>query len=425
MTRQSLVAFAAIGLAVASAAQAPPKATLAFVGARIFDGSGGPPIEGATLIVRDGRVESVGPGLPVPGGSERIDVRGKTIIPGLINAHGHVGGTRGLRSGAELYTRDNLIAQLRLYARYGITSVVSLGGDGDEGFQLRAEQGQPGTDRARLFVAGSVITAKTAEEARAAVRALAPKRPDFVKIRVDDNLGTAAKMPPAAWHAVIQEAHAQNLRVAAHIFYLADARALVEDGVDLIAHSVRDMAVDAEFVATLRRRNVCLVPTLTREVSTFVYADEPDFFKDPFFLNHADKDVIEQLKDPKRRADMKASPAAKAYRKALDVAQGNLKKIVESGATVAMGTDSGQPARFQGYFEHMELELMEKSGLSPTQVLLAATGDAAGCLGLRGKVGVLARGAWADLIVLNANPLDDVKNARKIESVWIGGKKLP
>src|SRR5712692_1421754 len=242
-----LATLGALGLAAASAAQTPPKTVLALVGARVFDGSGALPIERATLVVRNGRVEAVGPELPVPAGAERIDARGKTILPGLVNAHGHVGETRGLRTAAELYTKENVLAQLRLYARYGVTTVVSLGGDRDEGFQLRSEQDRSGLDRARLYVAGPVITAKTADEARAAVKALAPKKPDFVKIRVDDNLGSTSKMPVEAWRAVIQEAHAQKLRVAAHVFYLADARALVEEGVDLIAHSVRDAPVDPGF----------------------------------------------------------------------------------------------------------------------------------------------------------------------------------
>ncbi len=424
MSLKTLSAVLVSGLAIGAVAQPPPGTTLAFVGARVFDGSGAPAVEGATLLVRDGRVEAMGPGLSVPPGSERVDARGKTIVPGLINAHGHVGETRGLRSGPENYTRDNVLAQLRLYARYGVTTVVSLGGDRDEGFQVRSEQERPGLERARLYVAGPVITARTAEEARTAVRALAPKKPDFVKIRVDDNLGSTPKMAPEAWRAVIQEAHAQRLKVAAHLYYLADALALLDEGVDMIAHSVRDQPIEAGFVDDLKRRNVCVVPTLTREVSSFVYADEPDFFKDPFFLKEADASVLEQLKDAKRRADVAASPAAKAYRKALEVAQKNLKKLVDSGAPVAFGTDSGPPARFQGYFEHLELELMVKAGLTPAQALLSATGDAARCLGLRGKVGTLQPGAWADFLVLGGDPLADIKNARKIESVWLAGRKL-
>jgi imidazolonepropionase-like amidohydrolase len=416
-------AFLAACVAFGAAAQ-QQRSVVALVGARVFDGSGALPIEKATLILRDGRVEAVGPELPVPSGAVRIDVRGKTIVPGLVNAHGHLADTRGLKTGPELYTRENLIAQLKLYARYGVTSVMSLGGDREQGFELRAEQEQPPLDRARIFVAGPVITARTAEEARAAVKALAPKKPDFVKIRVDDNLGTTPKMPVEAWRAVISEAHAQNLKVAAHIFYLADARALVEEGVDLVAHSVRDLAVDPGFADLLKRKNVCLVPTLTREVSAFAYGDEPDFFKDPFFLKEADPAVIEQLRDPKRRADMKASPAAQAYKKALEVAQKNLKTLADAGVTIAMGTDTGPPARFQGYFEHMELELMAKSGLTPKQILQSATGDAARCVGLRGRVGTLEPGVWGDFLVLGADPFVDVKNLRKIESVWLAGKKL-
>ena len=197
---------------------------------------------------------------------------------------------------------------------------------------------------------------------------------DIVKIRVDDNLGTTPKMAPEIYRAVIDEAHKKGLRVAVHLFYLDDAKAVLEAGADFIAHSVRDVAVDDAFIAMLKRRDVCYCPTLMREVSTFVYESTPPWFGDPLFLKHADTAAVEALKEPARQEAMANSKSAQRYKVGLEVANRNLKKLSDAGVTIAMGTDTGPPARFQGYFELMELEMMAKAGLTPRQVL--AVGDA-------------------------------------------------
>jgi imidazolonepropionase-like amidohydrolase len=160
-----------------------------------------------------------------------------------------------------------------------------------------------------------------------------------------------------------------------------------------------------------------------REVSTFVYEQEPDFFKDPFFLKSADPAVLTALREPQRQAQMRASKSAQRYKVALEQASANLKALSAAGVRIAMGTDTGPPARFQGYFEHMELELMAKAGLSPAAVVAAATGAPGDCLGIP-NTGYLRRGSHADFIVLSADPLADVKHFRSIDSVWIGGRNI-
>ena len=402
---------------------APQPAVRAFTGFTLVDGRGGVPITNAVLVVSGQRIAAAGPASStrVPPGAERIDLTGRTIMPGIVNAHGHVGATVGLEARPEGYEESNLRRQLDLYAAYGVTTVVSLGDDREVSFRLREKNDNADLSRSRLYVAGPVITAKTPEEARAAVDAAADLDPDWIKIRVDDNLGTSEKMQPDVYRAVIARAHERKLRVAAHLFYLADAKDLLRVGADYLAHSVRDADVDAELIELMKARSVCLCPTLMREVSTFVYESRPAFFDDPFFKLQADPKVLAALEDPARQATVRKSQSAQRYKQALAQAKRNLKALHAAGVGIAAGTDTGPPTRFQGYFEHLELEQMVASGLTPPQVIASATGEAARCLGLADRVGTLQPGRHADFIVLTKSPLDDIRNTRTIESVWIGG----
>jgi imidazolonepropionase-like amidohydrolase len=395
-----------------------------FVGARLIDGSGGAPIENAVIVVRGDRIVQVStmsePGT-VRADAERIDVRGRTILPGFVNAHGHLADTNGLKTGPEFYTRENLERQLKLYASYGVTSIYSLGGDGPAGAALRSEAPR---GRARVFIAGPVIAGTTAEAAAAEVDTAMTLGADWLKFRVDDNLG-APKMPKVAWKAAIERGHAKGRPVAAHLYYLDDAKDLLREGIDLIAHSVRDKPVDEELIRLAKERDVCVVPTLTREVSTFVYESTPEWFSDEFFLRHADQAVVQQLKDPKRQEAMRNSPAAQKYKAALPLAMANLKKLADGGVRIAFGTDTGPPARFQGYFEHMELEMMVKAGLTPMQALVSATGDAARCMKNTTGLGTIKAGSPADFVIYRDDPSKDIRATRTIEAVWIAGVRMP
>ena len=419
----ALVSLLALGCAPQEAPPVEPDGSKAFVGATLFDGTGADVVENAVIVVRDGRIEAVGSAdaVTIPEGAERIDVAGKTIVPGLVNAHGHVSDVIGLEGGH--YTRENVLRQLGLYARYGVTSVHSLGGDGPEAVALRDAE-DASLDRARITVAGAVVVGDTVEAVQAEVDANAAMNVDVIKIRVDDNLGNTTKMPPEIYRAVIDRAAEKGLKVHSHLYYLEDAKGLLEAGTGLIAHSVRDQEVDDELIQMMKDENVCYCPTLTREVSVFVYESVPDWFEDPFFLKEADPAVLEQLKDPERMERVASSPTATAIKEALGTAMVNLKKVADGGATIAFGTDTGPAGRFQGYFEHMELDMMAEAGLTPKQILMSATGDAARCVGLD-DVGTLEAGKWADFIVLGANPLDDIANLHGIESVWIAGNRVP
>jgi len=389
----------------------------AWVGARIIDGTGKPAIENATLLIRNERVEAVGRRVKIPAGAKRIDATGKTIMPGIINAHGHVSDP----------------AQFGVYLRDGITTILSLGGAKEFDLREQCAKAPPGT-APHLYVAGLIqdssaipgaVAVKTPEEARKSVGELIRNKPDFVKVRVDDFLGARQKMSPEVYGAVIDEAHKNGFRTAAHIVLLEDARGLLRAGVNYIAHSVRDREVDDEFIRLMKKRHAFYSPTLTRELAVFTYSETPSFFTDPFFLKEADPAEMAKMEDPKRQDAMRNDPAALWYKEHMLIAMRNLKRLSDAGIVIAAGTDSGGgPGRFQGYFEHLELEYETKAGLTPMQAIVSATSGAAKALNISKQVGTLEKGKWADFLLLSANPLDDIRNTRSIESVWIGGVRV-
>lgn len=407
-----------------TAAGAGAGAVKVFTGVRVPAIGSAPAQSGLTIVVRNGRIDSMGPAASVraPAGAQTIDLDGKYLIPGLVAAHVHVSDIDGIKPRA--YTDENTIRQLRLFARYGITTVYSLGGEQAPAFRARDTQDTPSLDRARIYLSGDIVTAATPAAAREAVKRLAAAKVDIVKIRVDDNLGAGQKMAPEVYRAVIDEAHALNLRVSAHIFYLEDAKNLLKAGVDMIAHSVRDLDIDDEFIALMKARNVPYCPTLSRETATFVYESTPSFFADPFFTREADKDMVARLQEPARQEAMRNSQSAQRYKQGLVIARRNVKKAADAGLLIAMGTDSGAfPERFQGYYEHLEMAMMAESGLSPAQVLEASTAGAARAMRLT-DVGVLKAGAHADFVVLDRNPGDDIAHTKSISSVWIAGNRV-
>ncbi len=423
LPRRLAIAASLVSASLITLPAQSPGGVKAFTGARLIDGTDRAPVDNATILVRGGRIVSAGPAasVTVPAGAERVSLAGKHVIPGLVNAHGHVGNTVGMEQGH--YSAENVQRDLHTYAAYGVTTVFSLGDDQEAGFKARDAQNTPTLDRARLFVAGPVLAPKSPDEARKLVGEVAAMKADIVKIRVDDNLGATPKMPPEIYKAVIDEAHKKSMRVAVHLFYLEDAKAVLDAGADFIAHSVRDLDIDDAFVGMLKRRDVCYCPTLMREVSTFVYESTPPWFSDPLFLKHADMKAVEQLKEPGRQTQMKNSKSAQRYKAGLEVANRNLKKLSDAGVKIAMGTDTGPPARFQGYFELMELELEAKAGLTPKQVLASATRDAARCQKLN-DVGTLEASKWADFVVLDADPLANISNTRKISAVYVAGNSV-
>ena len=406
----------------------------------LIDGSGRQPLAGAAMIIDAGRIVWVGPvaQLKAPAGAQTVDLTGKYVMPGIINLHGHLGNTVDLTQDAKFFTRENLEKNLETYASYGVTAMLSMGTDQDLIFQIRDRQRAGRPSMTRVFTAGQGFIFKggyggiagvnqgvsSVGEVEPAVAAQARKKVDIIKLWMDDELGRFPKMPYPIAKAIIDDAHRRRLRVTAHIFYLQDAKQLADYGVDSLAHSVRDKPVDQALIESMKKHGVWqMAATLSREASMFIYASAPPFIGDPFFTRAVSPAALQTLRSPAYRESISSGPHFKEYPAFLETAKRNLKALADAGVKYGFGTDTGPPGRFPGYFEHWEMELMVEAGLTPMQVLTAATKNAAEFLEAK-DLGTLERSKWADLIVLDRNPLDDIKNTRTIDAVYIAGNRV-
>jgi imidazolonepropionase-like amidohydrolase len=407
VTKVFVPGLLAIGLSVCTAslipvtAQVPgTKGVTLFEGARLIIGTNAAPIENAAFIVEGSRFTQVGLSgqLKAPAGAARVDLTGKTVMPAIIDTHTHLAATR-----------EALVDQLQGKAYYGVGVAMSLGQDeGDLAFQVRDEIIP---NAARMLTAGRGITMPepgrstapywiTSEaEARKAVQELAARKVDLVKIWVDDRDGKYKKLTPALYGAVIDEAHKHKLRVTAHIYSLEDAKGLLKAGIDAFAHGVRDRDIDDEFVAMMKARpNVVLVPNLPdRGVAT-------------------DLSWLSETVGPEELKKLQAAATDRpAAQQAFAIQARNLAKLNAAGVRIAFGTDGGIV-----WSHHVEMADMVAAGMTPAQVIVAATRNSADLLRLT-DVGTVEKGKSADFLVLDANPLTDIVNTRRINMVYLRG----
>ena len=443
MSRSLLVcATAAVVFFVTTAggSRAASQAGAAFFeGARLITGDGSPPIERSAFVVQDGKIVVAGPHgeVTAPPGSTRVNLAGKTVIPALVNLHGHVGFQRGWSYVAANYTRDNIVDHLNRYAYYGVGTIASLGTDAGEipraiqrdqragslgGAWLRhAGRGfalpNAGPGFAAMRAAPYGVT--TPDEARTSVRELAGAGVDVVKIWVDDRGGTVPKLPIEISRAIIEEAHAHKLRVVAHVYYLDDAKALARAGIDGFAHPVRDAEVDDELIELLRAGNIFVMANLGL-AERGIRPERPAWLDDLFLRESIDQAAATRVTDAlaKRQRTQVEQAAATYQRMARSIA-----RLDGVGIRVLLGSDSGVQDHFMGYAEHRELALMVEAGMKPDEVLAAATGRAAAALGFA-DVGTLTPGKSADFIVLNANPLERITNTQQIAQVYLRGSPV-
>jgi imidazolonepropionase-like amidohydrolase len=410
-----------------------------FDGARLITGDGTPAIERATLVVDGGKFVAVGAQgqVTIPETATRVDVTGKTIMPAMIDAHAHIGYMRNLTSGPQNYTRDNIVDHLQRYAYFGVAAGQAMGSDfTDLPYQLRDESAAGRIpDAARFLTAGrglappdevrpdnmrhSAYAITTEAEARAAVGELAARGVAIVKTWVDDRGGAVRKLTPDLYGAIIDEAHRRGMRVMVHATALGDAKALLRAGVDGFGHAFQD--VDDELVALVKARpQVFFMLALggPRRVVSAAWLD-------PVHPLVAETVSPEQIARLQQRLARQTPDERERARAAWERMAAGIARLSAAGARIAVGTDGGGQLgdQFVGWTVHTEVENMVAAGMTPAQVLVAATSAGAAVLGLD-DLGAVAPGKSADFVVLDANPLDDITNTRRIAQVYLRGSAV-
>jgi imidazolonepropionase-like amidohydrolase len=439
--------FALFALAVASACSLPASAqSTVLKNVTLIDGTGAPPRQHATLILQTGKILKIqNADAPTPPNAKALDLTGKTVIPALINTHGHIGLLQGTKTASANYTKENLTRHLLQYQAYGIPAVQVMGTDHDDIYAWRDEL-RTGI-LPRIFTAGrgfgvptgapplamgmdQVYRPTTPEEVRKDVQELAAHHPDLVKIWVDDFYGQFPSMKPDIYAAIIAEAHQHHLRVAAHVFHLHDAEQLVDDGIDIFAHSIRDAEIPDALLTKMKRSHVAYIPTLALDDFATAYSDDPAWLSQPFFRNALEPGVYDMITSQQYKQSLTdpAKPAGKAAiaeRAALPIALRNAKKAYDAGILVALGTDSGAtPIRPFGFAEHRELQLLVQAGLTPLQAISVATRNGAELLHASEQFGTLTPGLEANFLVLDKDPSEDIRNTECISAVWQNGKQV-
>ena len=431
---------AAAWLDQAAAQQSTPPATvMLFEGARLITGDGSAPIENSAFLVENNTFTRVGRRgeLQAPAGAARIDLAGKTVIPALVDGHSHIGYMKNLTSGAENYTRENILDHMRRFAYFGVAASQAMGTDfGEMPFQLRDEiLAGKHPDAARFLTAGrglaplaeisadnmrqAAFPVTTVAGARASVQELVPRHVKLIKTWVDDRGGSVKPLPPDLYKAIIDEAHKNSLRVAVHATDLQVAKDLLRANIDVFAHMISD--VDDELVALFKQHPNTAILSALGGPHRAVYAP----WLNPVHPLIAQTVFPEQITRLQSRFPQTSPQQLVRSKDAWDRLARGIAKLSAAGVKIGVGTDGGgqQGDQFIGWTMHAELENMVMAGIPPSEVLVAATRTSAQILG-QDDLGMVAAGKSADFVVLDANPLDDITNTRKISRVYLRGVEI-
>jgi imidazolonepropionase-like amidohydrolase len=435
----------ALGLTILLAAlqTRSPNTVVLYEGARLISGDGAPAIANSAMLVENGTITRVGSrgSINTPTNARRIDLSGKTIMPALINAHGHPGFQRGLTYTADNFTRDTVLNDMNRALYFGVAAVQSQGIEkGEVLYQIRADQeagrlggatlriagrgiGAPNAGPGGAAYAGIAYEVTTEQQARQAVQELAARKVNLIKIWVDDRNGRAPRLSPNLYRAIIEEGHKLALRVNAHVFYHTDAVDLVDAGIDGFAHLVRDKEMDDPLIASIVRRNVYVMPNLSPEWNT--YTEVPHWLRDgdPLFKMLQESVPAPVIERMKASYNNRSVGAVERTRTQYAILQRSLAKLAKANAKIILGSDTGLEDHLFGMSEQRELESMANAGMTPMQVIVAATSRAAEYLKLD-RMGVLAPGKDANFLVLDANPLDNVTNTQRISRIYLKGTEV-
>ena len=378
-----------------------------------------------------------------PAGAAHVDLTGKTVMPAIIGAHGHVGYQKGVTFLRENYTRENIMNDLARAAYFGIGTAMTMGIDTPQFFyDIREATADGLSGGARLRTAGTgmggpnagpgnLIYARgvayelvTEADARKAVDEVAPHHPDLVKIWLDNRGGRGKKITPPVVRAVVDEATKQNLRVIAHVRNHDDAEVAVGSGVYALSHLARDKDMSDALIADIVKKGVYVTPTLSMAERNNYAGDVPAWFKEPRLAGLLADSITPEMLDHVKLSFITRTPKdAEESRTSYQVLKNTVKKLNDAGARLVLGCDTGLPDHFWGLAEHREMELLVEAGMTPAQVIVAATSRAAEFLSLK-DLGTLAPGKIADFLVLDANPLDDIRNTRSIVSLYMQGRQV-
>ncbi len=412
------------------------SATLVVRGATLIDGTGRKPIENASIVIRDdviAGIETESRG-DWPERVQVIDAQGKLVIPGLWDSHIHIGGSAGGLVSPEEFSPEQYELNWRAYFYNGITSVFDAGGAKDRMLEWRKSEREGSLLGPRVFAAGPGFTAPGGHPAgtiyagidwlveqatrqvddpdlaRQKVREVVADGVDAIKALYDDVGGTVPKLSLEVLRAITDEAHEQGKRVFVHVQNAPDAIDALNAGADGIEHMVRadDSGWD-EAMELAAGKGAFWTPTLA-VMEALGRMGDMTYFDNYETEGSVSRVVLESIKQVWQDAGTDRPQP-------LEPCLESLRRARELGVKVALGTDAGNPGVFHGLGVHRELELMVKAGYSPMEAIVIATGSAAEKLGVEAKLGTLEEGKAADLLILNADPLADIRNARQIEVV--------